>query len=111
MPGYVLTFASVVMCSHGGQGKPIPPIGAVMVRGQGVVTTVHQYAIVGCPLPAALAGPPCVTGQFLTGSTRVFSRGKPVCVPLGGTSLCKPNPVPLLVAPAGQMFVYAGAPP
>lgn len=100
MPGFVLTMATPVMCSHGGQAKPVPPVGRVMIMGMGAVTIAHTYVIVGCAAPAALL-PPCVTGNFLMGSLRVRTMNIPFAlVPPGGPSLCPGNPTPLIPLPA-----------
>jgi hypothetical protein len=112
MPGFIITFATPVMCSHGGQATPVPPIGRVLIMGLGaVLTTVHKYAIVGCGFPAATSGaqPPCVSGTFFSGTLRVTSMGSPLAVvPLSvASSKGLPNPTPLIVLPAGQARVSA----
>jgi hypothetical protein len=112
MPGFVITFANTVLCTHGGYATPIPPVGRVLIMGLGaVLTNVHTYAIVSCGFPAATLGvqPPCVTGRFFGGTIRVRSMGSPLAVlPLSvASSKGLPNPTPLIVAPSGQARVIA----
>jgi len=104
MPGFVVTFANNVLCTHGGKATPFPPAGRLMIGGLAVVTLAHKYAIVGCGFPAATSGaqPPCVLGQFFTGSTRVLSMGLPLALLPDSVANSKglPNPTPLVVMPA-----------
>lgn len=107
MPGYAVTFANTILCSHGGKAVPVPPAGRLTIMGMGVVTFSHTYMITGCGLPAATAGaPPCVSGRFTTGALRVTSMGMPLVI-IPATSVCIPNPTPLIPAPAGQARVIA----
>jgi len=111
MPGFLMTLATPVMCTHGGKGTPVPPVGRVIANGMGVITQAHVYVIVGCGFPAATSGaqPPCVSGTLFTGTLRVRSLG----LFLGlfpdsmATSKGLPNPTPLIIAPAGQVRVRA----
>jgi hypothetical protein len=110
MPGFVITLAHAVMCSHGGQAKPIPPAARVFVMGIPVVTLGHTYVVAGCSLPASSL-PPCVTGTFPMGATRVMASYSPgTLFPLllaPSTGLCQPTAQPLLALPAGQARVFA----
>ena len=110
MPGSVVTLLNVAMCSHGGQAKPVPPAGRVTIMGMGAVNLMHQYLVMGCTYPAMTSGaqPPCVSGQFTAGATRVSSMGIPLAIlPPPVPPLCKPTMQPLVFAPAGQTRVYA----
>lgn len=104
MPGFVITFANNVLCTHGGKGTPLPPAGRIVIGGLGAVTLAHVYAIVGCGFPAATSGvqPPCVAGQFFSGSKRVLSMGIPLALLPESVANSKglPNPTPLIVMPA-----------
>jgi hypothetical protein len=100
MPGYVLTIATPVMCSHGGQAKPVPPISRVRIMGIPAVTIAHTYVIAGCAAPSLLL-PPCVMGMFFMGSLRVRTMNVPFALlPPGGPSACPGNPTPLIPLPA-----------
>lgn len=105
MPGFVLTFATQVLCTHGGLGTPQPPSSRVFMMAVPVVTLMHSYVIVGCGFPAATSGaqPPCVSGKFTIGATRILSMGLPVALlpdSVAG-SMGLPNATPLILAPAG----------
>jgi hypothetical protein len=100
MSGSLLTTAATVMCSHGGQAIATAPNPAVTVMGVPTVLLSAQWAVAGCPLtPPPL--PPCVTAQFITGTTRVTSNGQPLAISTG-VGVTVPNGTPLIVAaPAG----------
>ena len=103
MPGFVITFANLVVCSHGGKATPTPPVGRVTIAGLGAVTTGHIYFVTGC-----LSSSPCVSGQFTVGATRVRTMGYPLAiVPPPAPSTSVPNGTPLVPAPAGQTRVFA----
>jgi hypothetical protein len=104
MPGFILTFATPVYCSHAGLGTPQPPSSRVSIMGAPVVTLMHSYLIAGCGFPAATSGaPPCTTGKLTVGAMRVKSMGFPVALlpDSAANSLGLPNPTPLILAPAG----------
>lgn len=110
MPGFVLTVANQVLCSHGGQAKPKPippPLDRVKIMGMSVVTLTTIYVVGGCGLAAA-GSPPCATGSFTMGAMRVKSLGSPIVIlPPMPDSKCIPTGNPLLPTPAGQMRVQA----
>src|SRR5229473_3716748 len=97
MPGLLLHVGAVVMCSHGGQAQPTVPNPSVTVMGQPTVTVAAPYVVAGCafPPPPAANGP-CVTAQWLVGSTRVTSLGQPLVV-LSSQAICAPSGTPLLI--------------
>jgi hypothetical protein len=98
MPGFVVHVGAVVLCSHGGQATPTVPSPRLTVSGQPVVTLSGQYVVAGCPFPPQSGGP-CVSGQWLVGTTRVTSEGQPLVI-MGGQGLTAPPPTPLLVVTA-----------
>jgi len=109
MPGFVATIANQVMCSHGGQAKPVPLPVRVFIMGVPVLTLSSPYAIAGCGL-AAVPSPPCVTGMFTSGSTRVLASIGAGIVPLlviPNMGTCVPTGQPLIPVPAGQQRVIA----
>jgi hypothetical protein len=111
MPGFAVTMANQVFCTHGGKATPMPPVGRVATMGFGLVTLAHSYLIAGCGFPAATLGaqPPCVTGVMTTGSVRVRTMGIPIAIlpDTMPTSKGLPNPTPLIFAPAGPARVWA----
>ncbi len=96
MPGFLLHVGATVMCSHAGQAQPTTPNPRVLVSGQPTITLPTPYVIAGCafPPPPAANGP-CVTGQWLTGTTRVTSNGQPLLTNLG-SSVCAPTGTPMM---------------
>jgi hypothetical protein len=104
MPAPVLHLGATVLCSHAGQAAPMAPFPRVTVSGQPVVTLASPYLVAGCALTGSPA-PPCVTGQFVAGATRVLAGGVPLAT-LIGSSVCTPTGTPLLPV-AAQTRVLA----
>jgi hypothetical protein len=98
MPGFLVHVGATVTCAHGGQAQPTVPNPRVTVMGQPTVTIAPPYAVVGCTLPPPpAANGPCLTAQWLAGSTRVTSMGQPLVV-LSSQAICAPSGTPLLIA-------------
>jgi hypothetical protein len=98
MPGFLVHVGATVSCAHAGQAQPTVPNPRVTVMGQPTVTIAAPYAVVGCTLPPApAANGPCLTAQWIVGSTRVTSMGQPLVV-LSSQALCAPSGTPLLIA-------------
>ena len=98
MPGFLVHVGAQVLCSHAGQAQPTAPNPRVLVGGQPTVLMTAPYVVAGCtfPPPPAANGP-CVTAQWLTGTTRVLSNGQPL-VCLSSQALCAPTGTPLVIA-------------
>lgn len=96
MPGTIVHLGATVICTHGGQATPANPFPRVLVGGQPVITIASPYLIAACPFPPSGTPVPCVTGQWLTGSTRVLANGQPVVLNMG-SSTCVPNGTPMVV--------------
>jgi len=106
MPGFLVQATAQVTCSHGGQAQPSAPNPRVMVSGQPTVLLGTPYIIAGCALPPPTAGNgPCVSGQWLTGSTRVLSNGQPLLLQ-SSQGICAPTGTPMLIV-ATQLRVNA----
>ena len=73
---------------------PTSPNARVLVGGQPTSTIAAPYSVAGCALPPN-AGGPCVTGQWIAGTTRVTSNGQPLVV-FSGTAICTPTGTPLV---------------
>jgi hypothetical protein len=97
MPGFLVHVGATVTCAHGGQAQPTVPNPRVTVMGQPTVTIAAPYAVAGCafPPPPAANGP-CVTAQWMVGTTRVTSNGQPLVV-LSSQAICAPTGTPLLI--------------
>lgn len=104
MPGPIVHLGATVMCMHAGQATPTTPFPRVLVSGQPITTIATPYAIVGCALTGT-GSPPCATGQFVVGATRVFAGAAPVVVQ-SSTATCVPTGTGLIVA-AAQTRVIA----
>lgn len=94
MPGFLLHVGATVLCVHGGQAQPTVPNPRVMLSGQPSVLLATPYVVAGCPFVPPAAGP-CVTAQWITGTTRVTSNGQPLLVQ-SGQSICAPTGTPLI---------------
>jgi len=98
MPGFLVHVGAQVMCSHGGQATPTVPNPRVVVSGQPTTLLSSPYVVAGCALPPPpVANGPCVTGQFVSGTTRVLSNGQPLLV-LSSQAVCAPSGTPLIIA-------------
>jgi len=96
MPGPLLHLGATVLCSHGGQAQPTAPNPRVLVSGQPTVTLPTPWVVAGCAMPPPPGGNgPCITAQWLVGTTRVLSNGLPLVIQTG-TSICTPTATPLL---------------
>lgn len=97
MPGFLLHVGATVLCSHAGQAQPTVPNPRVMVNGMPTVTLSAPYVIAGCTLPPPpAANGPCVTAQWLVGTTRVLSNGQPLLVQ-SSQAICAPTGTPLMI--------------
>lgn len=97
MPGFLVHVGATVTCAHGGQAQPTVPNPRVTVTGQPTVTIAAPYAVAGCAFPPPPGGNgPCVTAQWLVGSTRVTSNGQPLVV-LSSQAICAPTGTPVMI--------------
>jgi uncharacterized Zn-binding protein involved in type VI secretion len=94
MPGFLLHVGATVICAHAGQAQPTVPNPRVKVSGQPIVTQPTMYTIAGCPFNVSGAPVPCVTGQWISGATRVLASGQPVLL-MDSQAICVPNGTPL----------------
>jgi hypothetical protein len=93
MGGFLIQAGATVTCSHGGQAMSTAPNPRVTIAGQPTALLSGQWVVAGCPLvPPPL--PPCVTAQWVTGTTRVTSTGQPLVVQTGA-AVSIPNGTPL----------------
>jgi hypothetical protein len=93
MPGPIVNAAAVVLCAHAGVATPTVPFPRVLVSGSPIVTLATPYAIAGCAL-SGTGSPPCATGQWVVGATRVAAGGTPVALQTG-TSIAVPTGSPM----------------
>src|SRR2546429_9904198 len=95
MPGFLVHVAATVRCSHLGQAQPTVSNPRVLVSGRPTVLLNTPYRVSGCTLSSSSGGP-CVTAQWLKGTTRAFSNGQPLGIQ-GGQAICGPTFSPLAV--------------
>lgn len=94
MPGFLIQQGATVLCVHAGQAMPTAPNLRVMLDGMPSSTISAPWVVAGCPgVPSSV--PPCVTAQWVVGTTRVTSNGQPLVV-LSGQAICAPTGTPLL---------------
>lgn len=97
MPGFLLHVGATVLCAHGGQAQPTVPNPRVLVNGMATVTLSAPYLVAGCALPPPpAANGPCLTAQWLVGTTRVLSNGQPLLVQ-SSQAVCAPSGTPLMI--------------
>jgi hypothetical protein len=97
MPGFLVHVGAQVLCAHAGQAAPTVTNPRVTVSGQPTVLLTTPYVVAGCTFPPPTAGNgPCVTGQWLVGTTRVTSLGQPL-VAQSSQGICAPTGTPLLI--------------
>lgn len=94
MPGFLIQQAATVMCVHGGQVMPVVLNPAITLDGMPTCLVPYPWIVAGCPgVPPAV--PPCVTAQWVVGTTRVTSFGQPLLVQ-SSQGICVPTGTPLL---------------
>jgi hypothetical protein len=94
MPGFLLHQGAAVICAHGGQLEVIEPNPRVVVSGMPTAIISAPWQVAGCPgIPGTI--PPCVIGQWVSGTTRVTSNGQPLVVQ-SGSGITAPGGVPHL---------------
>jgi hypothetical protein len=97
MPGFLVHVGAQVLCAHAGQATPTVANPRVTVSGQPTVLLTTPYVVAGCTFPPPTAGNgPCVTGQWLVGTTRATSLGQPLVVQ-SSQGICAPTGTPLLI--------------
>ena len=96
MPGFLVHVGATVQCSHLAPAQPMTPNPRVLVSSQPTVTMASQYSIAACPFNVGGSPSPCVTAQFTTGATRVFSNGQPLVLS-DSQAMCAPNATPLVI--------------
>jgi hypothetical protein len=96
MPGPVVHLGATVLCMHGGQAMPTAPNPRVLVSGQPVSTLAAPYVVACCPFVPPGGNGPCVTAQWVVGSTRVLVAGAPLVLQTS-QAVCAPTGTGLLV--------------
>jgi hypothetical protein len=98
MPGFLVHVGAQVLCAHAGQATPTAPNPRVSVSGQPTVLLSTPYVVAGCTFPPPpTANGPCVSAQWLVGTTRVTSNGQPLIVQ-SSQAICAPTGTPVMIA-------------
>ena len=106
MPGFLLDQSSTILCAHAGQAQATAPNPRVTLTGMPTITLPTPYVIAGCAMPPPPAGNgPCVTAQYLMGTTRVLSNGLPLLT-FDSQAICVPTGTPLMTV-VTQTRVFA----
>jgi hypothetical protein len=94
MPGFLVQQGATIVCAHGGQAMPTVPNPAVTLMGAPSCLLTDPWTVAGCPgVPTTV--PPCVTAQWVVGTTRVTSAGQPLVIQTGA-AVCAPGGTPLV---------------
>ena len=105
MPGFMLHVGATVLCSHAGQVPATATNPRVIVSGQPTVAMTTLWVVAGCAMPPPPGGNgPCVTAQWMTGSTRVLSNGQPLLL-FDSQAICAPTGTPVMVVAAQTRVV------
>jgi len=109
VPGFVVTAATQLSCSHTGVVKITPHQTRVLAFGAPVVTVADVAMVGGCALSASQPPSPCLTMNLnAAGSARVLVDGQPVvCEALGpgagfGVAASTPQQGPPLIGAVQQ---------
>jgi len=96
MPGFLLHEGATVLCAHAGQAQLTVPNPRVTVSGMPTALLSALYVVAGCALPPPpAANGPCLTAQYVMGSTRVLSNGQPLLL-FDSQAICVPTGTPLM---------------
>ena len=96
MPGFLVHVGATVQCAHLAPAQPMTPNPRVLVSSQPTVTMTGPYTIAGCPFNVGGSPSPCLSAQWTTGATRVFSNGQPLVL-IDSQAMCAPNGTPLVI--------------
>ena len=81
MPGYILTTAATVMCTHGGQATLITSNSQVKVDGMPALLESDIHPVAGCPFTVPPGKPqPCIRIEWSGGATTCKANGTGVLV-------------------------------
>ncbi len=106
MPGYLVSIASSITCSHLGTVKITPSQQRALVGGAPIATALDTTVIGGCPAGTPTS-PPCTTLGWTGTASSVLVSGQPALlqtlppagpVPGDGTCVGPPPNTPLVTA-------------
>jgi hypothetical protein len=73
----LVQLGAIVLCAHGGNAVSAAPESAVTAGGRPISVMGDPWIVTGCPgvTPSVT---PCLRAQWVSGTTRVTSRGRPL---------------------------------
>jgi hypothetical protein len=80
MPGYILTTASQVKCTHGGTAMLTTANTMIKIDGAPALLETDIHPVVGCPFTVVLKPQPCIRIEWTAGATMCKSNGTKVLV-------------------------------
>lgn len=80
MAGHILTTATTVMCTHGGQATPVTTNARVFADGSPAMLETDIHVVAGCPFTIGQKYSPCVRIEWEAGAVRVNVNGTGVLV-------------------------------
>lgn len=78
MPGFVLTAASTIQCTHGGSASVMPAQTKVLADNSPILTESDMHTVAGCPFNVSGSPVPCMTISWSAGSPKVSVQGNKV---------------------------------
>jgi len=80
MPGFVLTSASTILCTHGGSASVVPSNTKTLADGAPILVESDIHRVAGCPFMIGPAPSPCVQIAWSAGAAKVSVDGTAVLV-------------------------------
>ncbi len=80
MPGFVLTSASTIQCTHGGSASVVPSNTKVMADNSPMLVESDIHTVAGCPFMMGNVPSPCVQIAWSAGASKVSIDGTAVLV-------------------------------
>ena len=80
MPGYVLTTASTIQCTHGGSASAVASNTKLTADGSPILVETDIHTVAGCPFMIGNTPSPCLQIAWSTGASKVSINGTPVLV-------------------------------
>ena len=80
MPGYVLTKASTIQCTHGGSASVTPSNTSVKADGSPILVESDVHTVAGCPFMKGNTPSPCTEIEWSAGASKVKIDGTAVLV-------------------------------
>lgn len=80
MPGFVLTTASTIQCTHGGSASAVPSNTRLTADGAPILVETDVHMVAGCPFMIGNTPSPCLQIAWSAGASKVTINGTKVLV-------------------------------